>query len=391
MFRPIMTSHQTPCIGTAAGNCVCHFSWSGARSLRWFLLFVCILCWAAVARTEASAESDWIRPEAPGTPLIWGRKDGIVFGLPSDGGLPGPRGLIRIGVISKETGRPQLLNFIAIEPVVLGAGSRFSRMAFSELEPSTLDPGNRGKRLWVEPASEYHGTLSTLKSSPTPIERLQVRIDVERFTANGAHVYVIASIVSDHPNEVKLAVFHENDSPEIEEFTLTATMGNFERLRWLFLKDEVIESLALYDSETSDGFFEHENYPIEEMLRSGDGDAIALCASNEPSPSSVSSTPSKFWHYPLPRLTQYWRVPAHDIEPDLRVRVNGRQVYWASHNPVPNGMAFENFELRQRYKSGQTFVFGVTSTEPWDFNPPIPHLRRPVLRTNSSGIQQEGH
>ncbi|PYV84886.1 MAG: hypothetical protein DMG93_03255 [Acidobacteria bacterium] len=68
-----------------------------------------------------------------------------MFGLPSDGGLPGPRGLIRIGVISKETGRPQLLNFIAIEPVVLGAGSRFSRMAFSELEPSTLDPGNRGK------------------------------------------------------------------------------------------------------------------------------------------------------------------------------------------------------------------------------------------------------
>jgi len=75
-------------------------------------------------------------------------------------------------VISKETGRPQLLNFIAIEPVVLGAGSRFSRMAFSELEPSTLDPGNRGKRLWVEPASEYHGTLSILKFLPIPIERL---------------------------------------------------------------------------------------------------------------------------------------------------------------------------------------------------------------------------
>jgi len=315
----------------------------------------------------------------------------MVFGLPSDGGLPGPRGLIRIGVISNETGRPQLLNFIAVEPVVLGAGSRFSRMAFSELELSTLDPGSRGKRLWVEPASEYRGTLSTLKSSPTPIERLQVRIGVERFTANGAHVYVTASIDSDHPNEVRLGVFQENDSPEIEELTLTATMGNFERLRWLFLKDQVIESLALYGSQTGDGFFEHENYPLEEMLRSGDGDAIALAASNEPSPSSVSKAPSKFWHYPLPRLTQYWRVPAHDIEPDLRVRVNGRQVYWASHFPVPNGVAFENFELRQRYKPGQIFVFGITAAEPWDFNPPIPHLRRPVLTTNSSAIQHKDH
>jgi hypothetical protein len=245
--------------------------------------------------------------------------------------------------------------------------------------------------LWVEPASDYRGTLSTLRSSPSPIERLELRIDVERFTANDAHVYVIASIESDHPNELRLQVYKENDSPAIEELTLTATMGTFERLRWLFLKDNTVESLRLFGPETGDGFFEHENYPLEEMLRSADGDAIALAASNESTPSSELNVRSKFWHYPLPRYTQYWRVPAHDIQPDLRVRVNARQVYWASHFPVPNGVAFENFELRQRYVPGQTFVFGTTTTEPWGFNPPIPHLRRMDLSTNPSSQEPEKH
>lgn len=363
-----------------------------ARPFYWLLPLLFAFGWVVISTTTAAAsDSDWIRPEGPNAPLIWGRKDGILFGLPSEGGLPGPRGLIRAGVMSAETGLPQLLNFIAVEPVTFGAGSRFSRMAFSELEFSTLDPGKRGKRLWVEPASNYRGTLTTLKSSPAPIERLEVRIDVERFTANGAHVYVVASIESDHPHELRLQVYQESDGPAIEELTLTATMGNFERLRWLFLKDQTIESLHLFGSETGDGFFEHENYPLEEMLRSDDGDAIALAASNEPTPSSELKVRSKFWHYPLPRYTQYWRVPAHDIEPDLRVRVNARQVYWASQFPVPNGVAFENFELRQRYKPGQTFIFGATTTEPWDFNPPLPHLHRPDLSNSRSTQQPEKH
>ena len=58
----------------------------------------------------AAADSQWIRPHNPGDPLIWGRKDGIVFGLPSTGGLLGPRGLIRVGVLSAKTGKTELLN-----------------------------------------------------------------------------------------------------------------------------------------------------------------------------------------------------------------------------------------------------------------------------------------
>jgi hypothetical protein len=363
----------------------------GLSSCAVLIGFVVFLSLSLASVAAAANEGDWIRPQKVGDPLIWGRSDGILFGLPSEGGLPGPRGLVRVGVISGDTGRPQLLNFIAIEPVVLGPGKRFDRMAFSELERSTLDGGTAGKRLWVDPKTDFRGVLSTVADSPKRIERLSVRINVEKFTANGAGVHLIASIDSDRPGELELAVFQDEDSPAIEELTLTATMGNFERLRWLFLKDRVVDSRVLYDGETGDAFFEHENYPLDEMLRTPDGQAIVLCASNEPTPSSETNTPSAFWRYPLPRITQYWKVSARFIEPDLRVRVNGRRSYWGSHKPVPNGVAFENFELRQRYRPGQVFVFGVTATEPWSFDPPIPHLRGPEQDSGSATKTSQPH
>jgi hypothetical protein len=330
--------------------------------------------------------SQWIQPHAPGDPLIWGRRDGILFGLPSPGGLRGPRGLIRVGVISPTTGKPELINYIAVEPVTLGPGSRASRMAFSELEPSRLDPGERGKRLSVD-LSSYEksnldksslpsGTLQTFpgeRNAPA-IERLSVLIDVERFSANNGHVHLIASIDSDHPDELRLSVFADSDSPPIEELAITATMGNFERLRRLWLHRCVVDSRELMASYAGDAFADPPNYPLREMLRTADGDAIVFATSNEDNPSSFPGTPNGHWHYPLPKLTQYWRIAAHDIEPDLRVRVNGRRVYWASHDIVPGGIAYENFDVRQRYTPGQTFIFGITPKTPSQFTPTIPGI-----------------
>jgi hypothetical protein len=335
--------------------------------------------------------SEWIQPHAPGDPLIWGRRDGILFGLPSPGGLRGPRGLIRVGVISPATGKPELINYIAVEPVILGPGSRASRMAFSELEPSRLDPGERGKRLGVD-LSSYEksdpeksnpdksnlpaGTLQTFpgeRNSPA-VERLSVQIDVERFSSNNAHVHLIASIDSDHPDELRLSVFADSDSPPIEELAITATMGNFERLRRLWLHRCVVDSRELMGSYTGDAFADPPNYPLRDMLRTGDGDAIVFATTNEDNPSSFPGTHNGHWHYPLPKLTQYWRIAAHDIEPDLRVRVNGRRVYWASHDIVPGGIAYENFDVRQRYTLGQTFIFGITSKTPSQIAPTVPGI-----------------
>ena len=333
------------------------------------------------AALAVAQSSQWVRPMKAGDPLVWGRRDGIVFGLISPGGIKGPRGLIRVGLFTPDQAEPQLLNFIAVEPVVQGPGPRGDRMAFSEMETSTLDPGLRGKRMWVHPedgngSGFSGGKLETLHVGESTIERLSVRIDVERFTNNGAHVYVIASIESDKPGELRLSTFAESDSPPIEELGLTATMGNYERLRLLWLKDRVVDSRELFANypwptqwrmETGDDFAEKENYPLPEMLRTGDGDAIVFCTSSEADPRHTPGNDTAHWVYTLPKITQYWRIPGHEVQPDLRVRVNARHMYWASKALVLGGVAFENFEVRQRFLQGQTSVFGITQQEPWNF------------------------
>lgn len=315
-----------------------------------------------------SADSAWVRPAAPSEPLIWGRRDGIVFGLASPGGMRGPRGLIRVGILNN--GQAELINFVAVEPVTFGEGTRQSRMAFSELEKSQTD-GRQGK---LFRAADRLGTIETLPAKPAPVERLTVRINVEKFTANHAHVYVVASMTSNRPQEVAFGVHHEEDSAPIEENTLTATMGNYARIRWLWLKDRVVDSRKHYAGYTAAGFIDKENYPFSEMLTYGDGDALVLGTTNEADPAAVKVPERPFWTYKSVKLTQYWRVPARHIQPDLRVKVNGRGYYWASQTPIPGGLAFENFEVRQRYMPGQVFVFGMTPKEPWEWRPPIPRL-----------------
>jgi len=331
------------------------------------MLYVAILPGCAFAQG-----SQWVRPAKAGDPLVWGRRDGIVFGLFSPGGIRGPRGLIRVGLFTAGKEEPQLLNFIAVEPVIQGPGLRYERMAFSELEMSELDPGQRGKRMWVHQNSDesddiHAGNLETIHAGKAIVERLSVRVDVEKFTANGAHVYVDISIDSDRPSELCLSVHAEQDSPSLDELTLTATMGNYERLRLLWLKDRAVDSRRLFPDYKGEAFVEKENYPLPDLLRSGEGDAIVFCTSSEVDPGKTPGNESAHWIYTLPKMTQYWRVPGRDVEPDLRVRVNARRVYWASKAPVLGGIAFENFEVRQRYIPGQTFVFGITPLEPQNF------------------------
>ncbi len=361
---------------------------------RLLLLFVAMgTCFGATASgEEPDAASAWVRPQNPGDPLVWGRRDGIVFGLASPGGMRGPRGLIRVGLFVPGRADPQLLNFIAVEPVTPGVGPRIGRLGFSELEMSQLDPGLRGKRMWVHADGKsgegnVSGTLETLHAGKLSIERLSVRIDIEPYTANHAHVYVIASVDSDHPKELRLTPIAEADSAPIEELTLTATMGNFERLRSLWLKDKVVNSRDLYAGYAENAFVEKESYPLPEMLRTGDGDAIAFCSSDEANPQYSVGNDKAHWIYDLPKLTQYWLVPGHDVQPDLRVRVNGRRVYWASDAPVLGGTAFENFEVRERYVPGQTFIFGITEKEPWDFYQGGSALRKP---STNNPISREG-
>ena len=55
--------------------------------------------------------------------------------------------------------------------------------------------------------------------------------------------------------------------------------------------------------------------------------------------------------------------------------VNGRFTYWLSRQPIPGGIAFENFEMRERFHDGQRFVFGITRRTPGELGMRIPTQR----------------
>jgi hypothetical protein len=333
----------------------------------------------------------WIRPQKAGDPLIWGRSDGIVFGLPSPGGMAGPRGLIRVGTKAPNTGEAKLLNFIAVEPVVEGKKPRGYRMAFSELEKSRLDKGKRGARLWVggwNPAQDAGGGLVDDRKTPMiqgtllkehrgnrEIEVLTVRIEMERFSPNKAHLYLLLSIEADHPNELHLSAFPYDDSKPLDEVVFTATMGAYERLRLLWLKDKIVDSRKLYGSYIGYDFAESDVYPFQEMLQDREGNPIVFCTSSERKPAEVRNPQARpNWYYNGPRLTQYWRVSASDVASNLRARVNGRYTYWQSKDTIPGGTTFENFELREKFHPGQAFIFGISSREPFEWVPSLADL-----------------
>jgi hypothetical protein len=298
-----------------------------------------VLIFALLSAAANAGDGAWVRDDGR---AIWGRTDGVVFGLPAQGGMPGPRGLIRIGIWNRETGKPDLINFIAIEPVVEGRGPRLPREGFSELEMSVLDAPQQGKRLTAEAAAG---------------EDLTVPIEVERYQ-RGQHVYLMARMAGGKPNEIEFSVFQHQDSAKIEELTLSSTMGSYERLRQLWLRDRIVDSRELYAGYKDDAFVERENYPLAQMIRTAAADAVAICTTNEANPAMGKTDP--MWRYHSVKLTQYWRVPKKDIQPNLRVRVNGRYTYWKTQSPIPGGITFENFEVRQRYVSGQRFIFGLT-------------------------------
>jgi hypothetical protein len=153
---------------------------------------------------------------------------------------------------------------------------------------------------------------------------------------------------------------------------LTATMGNYARLRRLYLKDRVEESRRVYGPfrPVFLGFAAHRQWGSSEMLVRN-GQAVVAATPDEPDPASAhyARDVAPGWHYLGVRATQYWHAPAR---PDLVVRVNGRQTYWASGAAIPGGVAYENFELEAPFETGQEFCFGITPGTPATLGFPLP-------------------
>ncbi len=76
------------------------------------------------------------------------------------------------------------------------------------------------------------------------------------------------------------------------------------------------------------------------------------------------------WYYGGRKVTQYWRKPKGTFGEDLQAAVNARCYYWASQLPIPGGPAFENFEIRERFRDGQSQRFGVTPKVPAELGLP---------------------
>jgi hypothetical protein len=191
---------------------------------------------------------------------------------------------------------------------------------------------------------------------------------------NGAHVYLKLTIRSDKPGELGLQVFGYRNSAAIERCALTATMGNYSRLRLLYLKDKVVDSRKLFEGYNDIDFDEKDPYPNSEMLKTKSGGRVVIAESNETFgelaawPQTSAYLSKWAWRYrPFFKLAQYWRVDAGGYDKSLQVRVNGRAKYWSggsnnknSYIDIPGGPAFENFELRENYYNDQKFYFGLS-------------------------------
>lgn len=316
---------------------------------------------APVAATEPAqpvVEGRWVRPapgDGPATPE-WGHARGLRVGIAP---LPGPRGLLRIYLPDFDHPSPKVLNFIAVEPIPKGARDR----GYSELEHSALDNAP-GKRFWSSDSEttpvgaslerSARGVIDTIEG----VEQLSVFIGVERFN-NGADVYLRLLFREDRPGEVGVSAFALEGSAPIAQCILTATMGNYARLRILELAERQVRAGELWPHYRGDGFTAHATYPLNQLRRLENGDAYVSAVPDEADPGGVDVLPgtNPGWRYKGPVLRQYWRMP--NPPEDLRACVNGRFTYWASQSPIPGGIAFENFELIAPFEQGQTFWFGV--------------------------------
>lgn len=304
-----------------------------------------------------SAAERWLRPSGDvSAEPRWGHPNGLQLGIPP---TPGPRGLLRIFTPYLDHPRERLVNFIAVEPIPRGAVER----GYSELEPSTLDPGAQGKRLWSADASEAaeSGTAGApargVIAHIDGVETLTVWIGVERFD-DGSEVRVRVRFSADRAHEVEVAGFANAASVPLAHLVLSATMGNWARLRRLHLADRIVTPDELWPGFTGTAFTAHRHFPLADLVRDGHA-AVVSATGDETDPWSVDygAGTAAHWRFLGRRAVQTWRTD--DPHPELVASVNARRTYWASASAIPGGPAYENVELIEPFRQGAAFRFSV--------------------------------
>lgn len=354
------------------------------------LIFVINIFTFLLLETEAGL----IHPKNPGDPLIYGIEEGVIvtihpFGIKDPTKPGGPRGLIYIGF--EENGKRQLLNYIAIEPIAHG------RRDYSELEMGS--DHKKGKIFKItnnideipeSPATFAPGKIVGLEGKRI----LSFAIHPERFE-NGSMPIIEVSLFEDQPERIRFRTFAASQSSSMTQCILTATMGNYMRCRYLWLAKESVFAPSVYHGYKDKGFIEKEPYHLSQLFKTKDGGVITVISPDEFQPREIRPFPGwDWWYYPGKRLAQFWYKPKGTYDDSLHCRVNGRHTYWAFHNPIPGGTAFENFELVENFSQGQESWFGFTDKSPqkqfgFPYNlPPYKEIKRTLKPQEEKQIKE---
>lgn len=123
------------------------------------------------------------------------------------------------------------------------------------------------------------------------MQALQFYIYVERYE-NGARPMLEVTFRQDRPQEIGFRVFSAPGSAKMGSCILTATMGNYARLRHLWLKDKVVEAKPLFGKYKPNhlGFAPYERFDLESLITKED-DVIVPAMSNEDKPANVMVDP----------------------------------------------------------------------------------------------------
>lgn len=301
----------------------------------------------------------WVQPtQNVEAQPVWGFKNGIRVGIAPMGG---PRGLIRIYTPYLKHEDYVVTNFIAFEPIDKEKGIR----GISELEFSDLDQVH-GKRFWsgntaIPPQNpdQYYPAEGVIDKQDGK-ETLTVYIFCEKFH-NGADVYVRLRFTEGKPYQFEITGFASGSSVELKEFILTATMGNKTRLRTLHLAgNKTKASHELWPDYRDSNFTPHAFTSCTEMISDKKGAKYFIATTDEENPENATYAADTHghWKYKGDKAVQFWYCDKY--EPDMQGIVNGRYTYWASKSPIPGGISFENFEIMQSFKQGQSYIFGIS-------------------------------
>jgi len=151
-------------------------------------------------------------------------------------------------------------------------------------------------------------------------------------------------------------VWWDGARAELEACVLSATMGNFARLRRLHLKDRVVTPAELWPGFSGTGFADHARFGIDELRRDR-GALVAFATPDEADLAGVtySSDTGDGWKYYGDRAAQGWRV--EEPSDDAQVLVNARWAFWASASQIPGGPAYENVDVVEPFRDGQEIVY----------------------------------